>query len=84
MELSQDAIKKNPVQKRVRVLNLFGQVICPPYHRMVHMQRTSFRVKRFKNSSNLFQNIVTLFVMWLLVWAQTAFELQALCFGINQ
>lgn len=72
------------MQKRVGVLNLFSQVIYPSYHRMVHMQRTSFRVKWFKNSSNLFQNIVTLFVMWLLVWAQTAFELQALCFGINQ
>lgn len=41
---------------------------------MVRKQYTPLHVKWLKESSNLFQNILTLFVLWLLAWAQNGLQ----------
>lgn len=41
---------------------------------MVRKRRAPLRVQWLKDSSNLFQNTPTLFVMWLLAWAQNGLQ----------
>lgn len=78
--------ENNAIQKHV-----CSHVSClassPPENIVIQKWQTSLRVRWLRNPWNFFQNIITLFAMWLtvqLAWAQTAFKLQALCVGVNQ
>lgn len=63
------------------------RVAAPCHHRMVQKEWTCLQVKWLHSSVNIFQNIRSLFAVWLTVQvarAQTAFKLQAWCVGVNQ